>query len=217
VIRASGPCIAYSGNTQGRHINETGAKGCYLVAVEDGEIVSREFRPTDVLRWHRVDVPLAEEDELDALYAAVREHLEKCRAGDDDRFTAARLTVTGACAAHGQLVDATVREQAVAEIQNIANDLGDMWLERIDFATSPPVDLAQLRHGGDLLGELLRHIDHLRQHPDEQHEFTEILQPLVNKVGTGTGLISNEADIRARLPEWLDQAERLLVARIAGQ
>ena len=34
-LREQGPTIAYSGNPQGRHPNETGARGVYLVEVDD--------------------------------------------------------------------------------------------------------------------------------------------------------------------------------------
>ena len=37
-VIAERPYIGYSGNTQGRHVRETGAKGCLLVSVEDGQL-----------------------------------------------------------------------------------------------------------------------------------------------------------------------------------
>ncbi len=53
--------IGYSGNTQGRHVRECGAKGCYLVHVEDNHLEKMEFIPTDSVRWHLVTVDLQEQ------------------------------------------------------------------------------------------------------------------------------------------------------------
>ena len=157
---ADRPHIAYSGNTQGRHVRETGAKGCLLVSVEDGQLAGVEFRPTDVVRWHWPEIILAAQDGLPELYAAVREQLERCRAESDGRFAAVRLTIAGRCAAHNALLTAATRAEAIAEIRNQANELDEeVWVEEIRFDTSPAANLEKLRAGGDLLGELLRQID----------------------------------------------------------
>ena len=101
---ADRPHIAYSGNTQGRHVRETGAKGCLLVSVEDGQLAGVEFRPTDVVRWYWPEITLAAQDGLPELYAAVREQLERCREESDGRFAAVRLRIAGRCAAHNALL-----------------------------------------------------------------------------------------------------------------
>ncbi len=54
------PCIVFPGNIQGRHIGETGAKGCMLVTVHDNHRVEVEFRCLDVLRWERCSVDATE-------------------------------------------------------------------------------------------------------------------------------------------------------------
>ena len=48
----------FPGNIQGRHVRETGAKGCTLVEVQDGRITALEHRDTDVLRFASIRVPL---------------------------------------------------------------------------------------------------------------------------------------------------------------
>ena len=45
------PHVVYSGNTQGRHAKETGAKGCYVVDVSASYETSLRFVPLDVIRW----------------------------------------------------------------------------------------------------------------------------------------------------------------------
>ena len=63
-ILSERPHIVYSGNLQGRHARELGAKGAVLVTVSDGEVSEVEFRETDVLRWFQASVPLSEADDL---------------------------------------------------------------------------------------------------------------------------------------------------------
>lgn len=215
---ADHPPVFYSGNTQGRHVRETEPKGCLLVSVEDGQFVGAEFRPTDVVRWHWPRIILAAQDGLPELYAAVREQLERCRAESDGRFAAVRLTIDGPCSAHDALLDGGVRAEAVAEIRNMANELDEeVWIEDIRFEMSPPVDLATLRAAGDLLGEMLQHIDQVASSPEALAALGKRLAVLEN---SRPGVLQ-QADIHLQDPEqikiWLRQAEGMLVGRLLSR
>lgn len=52
----SNPVIAYSGNTQGRHINEKGSKGISLVTIKENGQTNVEFLKTNVIEWSDIDV-----------------------------------------------------------------------------------------------------------------------------------------------------------------
>ncbi|MDN6040331.1 MAG: phosphoesterase, partial [Lactobacillus sp.] len=53
------PWIVYSGNIQGRHINEMGAKGCYLSVIDEStKKTSIEFKATGPILWQGVQVEL---------------------------------------------------------------------------------------------------------------------------------------------------------------
>ncbi|MCF8063392.1 MAG: metallophosphoesterase, partial [Deltaproteobacteria bacterium] len=56
------PPVLFPGNTQGRHVRETGAKGCMMVAVDDQGRAEAVFHPLDAARWFV--------EELDASEAA---------------------------------------------------------------------------------------------------------------------------------------------------
>lgn len=210
------PHIAYSGNTQGRHVRETGPKGCLLVSVEDNQLVGVEFRPTDVVRWHSAQIKLEPQDGLPELYAAVRKELQRCREESDGRFAAVRLTIAGRCAAHEILLDSGRRAEAIAEIRNQANELDEeVWVEEILLETSPPVDLDKLRSAGDLLGDLLRQIDGLASNQDELAALAK--DSLEGLEQSRPGLLE-QAGIRLQDPQnltrWLRQAEGLLVGHL---
>ena len=59
VLRERAPTVVYPGNSQGRHPNETGARGVYLVEVDDTGSISLDFRPTDTVRWERVNIDIS--------------------------------------------------------------------------------------------------------------------------------------------------------------
>lgn len=52
--------IVYSGSPQGRTKKETGEHGCYLVKVENNNIKSLEFTPTDFVRFYSLEVDCSE-------------------------------------------------------------------------------------------------------------------------------------------------------------
>ncbi len=213
-IRNKQPFIAYSGNTQGRHINEAGEKGCLLVTVED-EIENIEFFPTDTLRWHRVAVDLQEADAIADLVAIVKDRLVECHQNADGRFCAVRVVVRGACAAHRQLVQRVHREETIAEIRNQANDLDEeVWVEKILFATSPPVDLEKLREGADLVGDLVREIDDIAQDEDDLRALAKEFTALADKAAIELRDAQIDLDDPRRLQDWLKQAEGLLVSQL---
>ena len=53
------PRIEFPGNLQGRHMRESGARGCLLVTVDGSGQTVPEFRSLDVFRWEIVAVNAA--------------------------------------------------------------------------------------------------------------------------------------------------------------
>lgn len=212
------PFIGYCGNTQGRHINEPGERGCLLVSVSDRAITDVSFHPTDVLRWHLLTIELQVDDTVDDLFDQVRRGLQQLISESDGRFCAVRIEVSGSCAAHGSLTDASGFEEALAEIRNLAAESDQVWIEKVRIRTTPPIDLDQLRRGSDLMGDLLKSIDRLKQDAgsEERSELTEVLEPLLNKAAAELSAAEIQTDDPDRLVAWLEQAERRLVTLLAA-
>lgn len=131
---ASDPWIVFSGNIQGRHIRETGAKGCTLVSVEDNHIVSVEERELDVLRWSRCRLDLSKCDKPESLLELARETFEAERESSEGRPLIVRLVLDGTTPLHGKLHENISHWQE--EFRAVAASLGDVWLEKIVFSTS---------------------------------------------------------------------------------
>ncbi len=127
------PWVVFPGNIQGRHIRETGPKGCTLVSVDEGRVIAVEERELDVLRWAlcRVDPALCQS--AGSLCDLVREALEEERAKADGRPLAVRLIVEGETALHGELHEDAL--QWSEEFRAVAASLGDVWIEKVVIKT----------------------------------------------------------------------------------
>ena len=213
------PYVAFSGNTQGRHIRETGAKGCLLVSVEDGGLASVEFRDTDTLRWHRAAVALDQADTLNELYEKTRDALQECLDQRDGRFAAVRVEISGACEAHREIVRPGIQEEVVSQIRDIANEWDDeIWIEKVKLNTAAPINVEQLRQGHDLLGELLRDVASLS---DDTDQLSELIAESLATLSAKAGPELQAAEISLTNPEllqtWLQQSEGLLLARLEAE
>ncbi|MEJ6348654.1 DNA repair exonuclease [Holzapfeliella sp. He02] len=75
VLRKS-PLIVYSGNLQGRHINEPGQKGCYLVSVDEQTFASElQFIETSQIVFSQLKLSLTEETGLQSLQKQIEQAL----------------------------------------------------------------------------------------------------------------------------------------------
>ncbi len=215
IVRESDPVIVFAGNSQGRHVNEEGAKGCMLVTVEDGRVESLDFHATDAVRWFRADVQLDEGDDRAGLLSKVRQEFGRCHAESDGRLAAVRLTVGGRSALHGDFVRHESREEMIAELRNVANEFdGEIWLERVCLETSAAVDRDKLKEGADLLGDLLRDIDRLAADERLLAEAAECLSPLLQKAPGEIERAGIDPQDSETLRRWLRGAEGLLLANL---
>ena len=132
------PWVVFPGNIQGRHIRETGPKGCTLVTVEDGRVMSAEPRELDVLRWSVCRADPARCETLDALSDLVRDLFEAERARTDGRPLAIRLIVDGVTPLHAQLHEKALQWQE--EVRAVAATFGDVWIEKVVIKSRKKVE-----------------------------------------------------------------------------
>lgn len=152
------PWIVFPGNIQGRHIRESGAKGCTLVTVEGGEIVEVEHRDLDVMRWSLSELDVSASKSVDEIYEQVRASLQSAMDTAEGRPVAVRLILQGACSAHSVLH--ANRERWVQEYRALATGLGGagIWLEKVSIKTMPSVSADEVLERDDALSGLLRAI-----------------------------------------------------------
>ncbi len=179
------PHVAYAGNSQGRHVNETGEKGCYLVTVDGGEVSSMEFRPLAPFSWERLTVDIGGTETLDLLDPAeTPSHHGK---------TISVVEFVG----RGHL-DTDLRKEGVASdvAEEICRRRGSR-LARFKVSSRPPVDLERRRGGEDLLATVLRHAEGCGSAPESVRSFLE------------------EAEGAGRFSEWIRNISDLEVAQLS--
>ncbi len=209
------PYIVFPGNTQGRHVREGGAKGVYLVCVENGHIDEPQFLATDTLRWFVVDVVANPEASSRDLLNQISGELSGCVADADGRFCAVRLSVRGSSAAHRDLQSPEGREQFIAQVRDAANALGaDLWIEQIRLQISPPIDLDQLEKEPGIVGELLRLVSEADQDEDLLKSLGASLASLSSQAERELSEIDVNLGDPQQLRQWLADARRLLISRI---
>ena len=152
------PWIVFPGNIQGRHIRESGPKGCTLVTVENGEIAEVEHRDLDVMRWYFCELDVSASESVDDIYEQVREGLQSALDSAEGRPVAVRIVLQGVCAAHSILH--ADREHWIQEYRALATGLSGagIWLEKVSIKTSPSVSFDEVLERDDALSGLLRAI-----------------------------------------------------------
>jgi exonuclease SbcD len=146
-VLAERPWIVFSGNLQGRHPRETGAKGCTLVTIEDRHIVAVEHRTVDVLRWAALEVDATGADKA-TLNGRISETARAAVAEAEGRPVLARLTLTGVSDLHGALLGDV--ERLAAECRAAGIEVGaELWVEAVRVRTRPAKPAA-----GDVLAPL---------------------------------------------------------------
>ena len=211
------PRIVFPGNLQGRHANETGAKGCELVTVEAGRI-DAEFVALDVVRWTQVTLSLTGVDQLEALSGVFHDTMEPLLIGTTDRLHAVRVTLMGSTALHR--IEATQPGTLAAALHAAAQDVSEaeIWIEQVRLELSTPLDRAQAALRQDAVGELVRLVDSIAADPAElmrraQADLGDLLGAMPPEVATDD---VPKLDNVEELKRLLMDAEATVLARLAA-
>ena len=171
------PHIVYSGNLQGRHVGETGERGCYLVTVNDDlRLESLKFQALDVVRWEQCKVDLSGVEEMGDALQKIRSALAIASASASPRLLCVRLTLCGQSPLHSEFHAG--KEAWQAEVVNAALEVSEaIWIERIRLETRTPVDLEQLAGQSDLTGQVIAAL-HALDVTEQPSSVTDLLGKL---------------------------------------
>jgi DNA repair exonuclease SbcCD nuclease subunit len=215
-ILSEQPIIAFSGNIQGRHIKETGAKGCLLVTVNDDQSMQADFRALDVLRWDVANIDVSESQGVDDVLDLVAAEIESCHGKAAGRLLALRIELTGQTAAHRDLH--ARKDHWTNEIRSLAIDVGkgDVWIEKVKLRTSSPTSKSTPTDiPDDAIGELAALFERARTDTSQLAELDFDFADVVKKLPAELKTLARPDD-----PEWLREilaeAEPLLLSRLAG-
>lgn len=176
------PWVVFSGNLQGRHIRETGARGAMLVTADEDRIVAAERIHTDVLRWHRLAVDVSTADDLHSAVRLVGSAFATLlEAESESRPMAVRVVLYGRSAAHGELFgsEAQLRAEILALVASLAGNRA--WIEKVRVETIPSLDASAVRARADAIADLQTLLDEAPTDPALLASLTEELRFLVDR------------------------------------
>lgn len=220
-IVSTDPWIVFPGNTQGRHIRETGPKGASIVEIESRRVT--EVRPVelDVVRWNHLLVPVDDLSDVDQVLERIGARLDQVREEVGRRLGVVRVELTGASPIHQQLW----RNPAGFdhEVRALAIRSGGLWVEKVRLSTTRRVDVERLR-ADEGVAALFDRVETLKADPSLLEPFEELFEDLRSKIGAdvrvGEGHVFDPANVgrAAGLVEHLDAGlETILGILAAGQ
>jgi exonuclease SbcD len=216
-ILKNDPVIVFPGNIQGRHIRETGAKGCLLVTVADNGKPATKFIALDVIRWFSLSVDATDTDNVYDVIDRFKATLTDLINENPDMPLVVRVIITGNTTAHNNLVSGMERWKN--EIRATAADISQetVWIEKIKIQTGLPASNTLFETADGPIGELASIFDELRNHPEnlsslisEELSALEVKLPIELKTDDDPLLLSD--------PKWLsailEQVKPLLMHRL---
>ena len=179
VLRQQGPTVVYPGNPQGRHPNEPGARGVYLVEVDDSGAVRMNFHPVEVVRWETLGLDIIGLETEQELIDAINDQAESALDMSDGHPVVFRLALTGRGPLHRWLRRLGTVDDLREQLNNRHADAQHwLWCERIQMYTASPVDREQVEQREDFVGDLARLSGKMRESPDALGELRESLRVL---------------------------------------
>jgi DNA repair protein SbcD/Mre11 len=187
--------IVYPGNTQGRNVRETGARGCFQVDVDTQGRATLEFVETCVARWVHVEISIRECSTMDQLIDCM---LDKGREVDAafEGPTVVRCTLRG----NGPLHRDLQRDEMAEELRDLLQTV--VTAETVRIATGPELDFESLCRTETMVSDFLKLADHALEDPVLRERLTDSLMPLFRRK-------EMPAIDDARLREWLERASAL--------
>ncbi|AZK47986.1 metallophosphoesterase family protein [Paenibacillus lentus] len=214
------PWVVYPGNIQGRSLKETGAKGCYVVDVDQHGQAELSFRALDHVRWLEAELSITGLSSEEQLRDQANEKLDELREQSDGRLQIVRFVLTGRGALHTLLQTGTEGEELIQELRRRESQRLEgeeigldrlsaskvVWPAGLKIRTGPEIDRTALLQEDSFLGELLRLADSV------EHEEA-LLEELV-----GTALSSVHDHRRLRQLVWeLGSEEKAALVRQAAE
>ncbi|MEM8736592.1 MAG: hypothetical protein AAGG44_20345, partial [Planctomycetota bacterium] len=210
--------IGYSGNTQGCHIRESGAKGCNLVTVEDNHLCSVEFVATDRFRWHELELDISQATALHELDELLYAESSQLASLSDGRPMGVRVNLIGNSLLHSELMRPSVRDNVTRLVSDQLEQFGEFWLESLKVRSTPAAT-QQLENVELPVQYLTRVTESAREQSTVRAQLRDELEELLKKVRHELGNNQPGADLESEenFDRYLRDAENQLVAGLLGE
>lgn len=208
------PYIVYPGNIQGRHVRETGPKGCYVVDVDGSFNTKLSFHELDSMRWSIVEAPIDACRDVDEWRRSLESILTETVRANADRLSMIRVRITGRSPVHRQLEGGHVLDELLTDLRRreaakgkACGYRGCVWIESFSLQSGDAIDTERLLAEDSFTGDLLRLV---RKEQERIHDSD-------GGVAKGLEPLMEHAEIRSLLDEtspeemleWVRRAEEL--------
>jgi len=200
-VVARDPWVVFPGVLQGRHMRETGPKGCVSVTVREGRVAAVDPVILDTVRWLEVPVDAAGEDDPEALRSLVAEAVRIAVTRQaDGRPVAVRARLVGETPAHAILAED--RETLAADLQARLVDVPDLWVESVRLETRPRLSSAGEGpgDGAAVTGRVLDLLAEADRDPEVLEALSTDLRPLRDKLRGDLARLAEDPDAADDLP-----------------
>lgn len=214
--------IVFSGNIQGRHIRETGPKGCMILSIDASNNIISTFHPLDVARWAVMPYDATNASSTDDLFEIFTTWLVSQLDQASHRPIAVRVRISGRTSLH----DAYHRDVVGLENQLRAIALqqsgGRVWIEqlriRTERATVNGDSRVVISDAAEGPYASLHHVlQQFRTDQNVRDSIPHLLKPLWNKLPDQL-MRDDSHPLRCDTPEaitqWVDQVEPELTTRL---
>ncbi len=158
ILRENNPCIVYSGNTQARHLKETGpkGKGCCLVTLNSGAPANIRFVATDVVSYRSAKVDVSSASSINEVLQAIQSQVEELAKESLTREgLVVRLVLTGRTTVHNELQNPGATKALAEEIHTFFEGHSPWILMDLSTQTAGTYDIDSLKDGKDFIADLL--------------------------------------------------------------
>lgn len=205
--------IVFSGNIQGRHIRETGPKGCVIVDIDGTSQCTRTFHELDVVRWQMCTLNVSNMQHSDEVIDAFQLWLVDAIATAEGRLLVVRVELTGNTSLHHELHRRSNQLKASLQAITVSHGREQIWLEDLKVRTAPDSQVPLLDMDGPL--ESLSIVSNqLRSDTDVASLVEQELRSLIKKLPI-------ELDAEQTLPlgdaHWVAQLIESASAEVVGR
>lgn len=209
--------VVFPGNLQGRHIKETGAKGCYLVEADVNGVKKQTFRALDVFRWEMLTVDASPCPTPEDFYEQCAKQIQAAHRAADNRTLALRVTCVGDGANFDRL--AMKPGKVEAELFNLLSQSYDdqIWLENLRFEAAPQA-IHPKEELSDAVTEYLRRELVELASGDSKADYAGVIEELLRKLPDelvdSLGVEGDDVTQSKWWREIVGEAETLMWARL---
>lgn len=203
------PLIQYAGTPQGRHRNEVGEHGCYLIELKAGKIISNEFIPLASIIWENVAIECESDwlshDLIVALEEVMNNYYDEAQARTQSYIL--NIVLTQAQRLNDDLIQSIHEDEVYTALQNYTDDLPFVLLNNVEL--SYPV----VYNVFDFDPVLKDEFEQVIQQMEEESTYKTVLNDFLNH-----SIVKQYLDIESLIPDDNDLIKQAmdLIAQSSG-